>query len=248
MEKYWIKLEWDSEFFGFNVARIIRLDLDAGQLAAVLRELKRRRYRLVYWNIPAGNQPLVDIALRLGGFIADEKTTYVKDLANIPAGHSDGPFSVIPYTKASLEPALLSLALSSGEFSRFKLDPLFPTELFEKLYTCWVIRSVRKEIARQVLVAKEGSATIGMISLGEKEGRGDIGLVAVCPEARGKRIGQQLVAAADHSFFVSGYTLAQVVTQRVNKSACGLYEGCGYRVEKIENVLHFWLQTNENPF
>jgi dTDP-4-amino-4,6-dideoxy-D-galactose acyltransferase len=92
-----------------------------------------------------------------------------------------------------------------------------------------------------VLVAKEGRATLGMVTLGEKEKRGDIGLVAVSPEARGKRIGRLLVAAAERGFSARGYSLAQVVTQCVNKSACRLYEACGYRVEKIESVLHFWL-------
>lgn len=75
-------------------------------------------------------------------------------------GCLDGSVSIVPYTAAAPDSELLSLALNSGEFSRFKLDPLFSAELFEKLYTRWITRSVRKEIAWQVLVAKEGCSTL----------------------------------------------------------------------------------------
>ena len=246
MEECFAKLEWDSDFFGFDVARITRLDLDASQLASALQELNGKRYRLVYWNIPIENQPLVEMAKSLGGFMADEKVTYIRELSNLSERLPDGAISVSPYTAEAPDPALLSLALNSGDFSRFKLDPLFPAKLAEKLYICWITRSVRKEIAWQVLVAKEGRSMLGMITLGEKDTRGNIGLAAVSPAAKGRRIGRLLLAAADRSFSARGYSLAQVVTQRANKSACRLYEASGYRVEKIENVLHFWLSTNEN--
>jgi hypothetical protein len=38
-----------------------------------------------------------------------------------------------------------------------------------------------------------------------------------------------------------GIYIGRVVTQGANHRACALYEACGYRLERAENVYHFWL-------
>jgi dTDP-4-amino-4,6-dideoxy-D-galactose acyltransferase len=234
-------LEWDSDFFGFNVARIESLDIDDRGLASVLRELKSRNYRMVYWSIPSEQQETAGMARAFGGFLADEKVTFVKELAGRDLVLPRSSYVTVPYPDSEPNAALINLALQSGEYSRFRLDPLFPDELFEKLYTCWITRSVRKEIAWMVLVVKDTTDILGLITLGTKDSRGDIGLVAVSEHARGKGIGRLLVADADSCFAEQGFTVSQVVTQRVNTGACKLYESCGYHIEKIENIFHFWL-------
>jgi dTDP-4-amino-4,6-dideoxy-D-galactose acyltransferase len=82
-----------------------------------------------------------------------------------------------------------------------------------------------------------------MVPVGEKNGRGDIGLLAVDSSMRGKKLGIALVNAAQQWTIENGFTTAQVVTQGENVSACRFYEKCGYRIDKIENVYHFWSQT-----
>ena len=91
------------------------------------------------------------------------------------------------------------------------------------------------------MVVKEHEDLLGLITLGAKGDRADIGLLAVAGHTRNKGIGRALVANADHQFAERGYALAQVVTQRSNLGACKLYEACGYQIENVENVFHFWL-------
>lgn len=241
MDEYFVKLDWDSEFFGFNVAKITCNYLKERQMSEVLRYLNERKFRLVYWSLPAASQEMVSMAQRMGGLLVDEKVTFVRNIRSPRNGISDSESLVQPYVKEAPEEALINLALSSGDFSRFKVDSCFPAELFVKLYTAWITRSVRKEIAWQVLVAVERGVLHGMVTLGERAKRGDIGLLAVAASARGKGIGKQLIAAADREFYARGYEFGQVVTQRANIPACRLYEVCGYKVDKIENVLHFWI-------
>lgn len=241
MANNYLKLEWDTAFFGFNVARISSIDMDARGLTSIIQELKSEAYRMVYWSVPSEQQDLARIALEHGGFLADEKVTFVKELSGKGLALPQSPYTAIPYPDDSPDTELVKLALQSGEYSRFRLDPLFPDELFEKLYTCWITRSVRKEIAWEVLVVKDAAKILGLITLGTKGSRGDIGLVAVSEHARGKGIGKLLVRDADEHFAGKGLSLSQVVTQRVNTGACRLYESCGYHVEKIENIFHFWL-------
>ncbi len=239
MEKGTQHLEWDSEVFGFNVASLTMNKYDNTYLLSTLKELKKHNYRLVYWS----TQMDVEVAISgHGGTLVDEKVTYVKELKNEPIISMKSICSIVTYSHTEPESALLDLAQESGVYSRFRLDPFFPHKLFEKLYNIWMVRSVRREIADEVLVAKDLENTIcGVITIGEVKGKGDVGLLAVSSRVRGQGLGKLLMLNAEKYLFKQGYTEIQVVTQRKNAQACHLYESCGYKVDKIEKVYHFWL-------
>jgi dTDP-4-amino-4,6-dideoxy-D-galactose acyltransferase len=80
-----------------------------------------------------------------------------------------------------------------------------------------------------------------MVTVGEKQGRGDIGLLAVAAGMQGSNVGVSLVRAAREWARRKGYRLAQVVTQGENVPACRLYEKCGYAIDKVEHFYHFWI-------
>jgi dTDP-4-amino-4,6-dideoxy-D-galactose acyltransferase len=241
LEQSFIHLEWDTKFFGFGVARIMQAAQDEAELSKTLELLRDNNYRMAYWQISADKHENTRIALTLGGFLADEKVTYVKNLVGISDSRRISAYTSVTYPDTTPDAAIIKLALQSGEHSRFRLDPKFPRPLFDKLYTCWITRSVSKEIAWEVLVVKEHNDLLGLITLGIKGDRADIGLLAVAEQARGRGIGRALVTDADWHFAERGYALAQVVTQRCNLGACRLYEACGYKIESVENVFHFWL-------
>lgn len=241
MKQNFIHLEWDSKLFGFGVGRIIQAELDEAELSNALEMMRNNNYRLAYWQTPVGARESTRIAQAHGGFLADEKVTYAKKLGGMPEARAASAYTALPYPATTPDAALTELALQSGKYSRFRQDPRFPGELYDRLYTYWITRSVSGEIAWEVLVVREHGELLGFITLGAKGGRGDIGLLAVAEQARGKGIGTALVTVADRHFTERGYTQAQVVTQRVNAGACRLYESCGYQIEKVENVFHFWL-------
>ncbi|MDH5189734.1 MAG: GNAT family N-acetyltransferase [Gammaproteobacteria bacterium] len=241
MRNNYSRLDWDSNFFGFDVARITVTDIDETGLMEMLDELKFKNYRMAYWDIPIDKQETIRIAHACGGFLACEKVTYFKRLDNEIDAFSALPYIATPYTDVEPSPELISLGIQSGKYSRFRIDPSFPDDMCDKLYKCWLIRSVHKEIAWKVLVVKEDDNLLGMITLGLKNDRGDIGLLAVSSKARGKGIGKCLVMEAGKFFFEHRYINTQIVTQRANMAACRLYESCGYHIERTDNVFHFWL-------
>lgn len=114
------------------------------------------------------------------------------------------------------------------------------------MYKTWIRNSVNGQIADAVLVARHAGRIAGMVTVGRKDGRGDIGLFAVHPEMRGKNLGTALALSARDWFCRQGLESAQVVTQRSNTGACRLYEKCGYRVEKVEYYYHFWLGDRQH--
>ena len=70
---------------------------------------------------------------------------------------------------------------------------------------------------------------------------GQIGLIAVSEQQRGRGLGRRLVEAADRWMFDHGAKSAHVVTQLQNVAACRLYENAGYKIKTIEYLYHFWL-------
>ncbi|MFN0274119.1 MAG: GNAT family N-acetyltransferase [Chitinophagales bacterium] len=228
---------WDSDFFGFKVADITGTG-DASELRNICDALKKAHYRLAYWRVSSADV-LSNSALENAGIKQiDTKVTFVKILDHI----SRNLFSYIePYT-GKINPELISLSLQSGEFSRFRNDPVFPVNTFEKLYTTWITKAVEENNVKKIFVSKESEKITGFVIVHEvNPERAEIDLIAVDKNYRGKKIGKELVHTAVKWSNENNYKELQVVTQKRNKAGCKFYEACGFNIEKEENVYHFWL-------
>jgi len=240
MQDY-VLLEWDSAFFGFPVARILTTKAHSLQLGRILSKL-RQRVALAYWMTDGGDLESAAAAKSHGGVLVDRKITYVMNLAS---GGEAAPEAgiVCEYVEGTSNSFLEDLAIQSGEHSRFNVDQKIPKDRFEEMYRIWMRRSVSRELADKVLVVRgEGDSISAMITVGDKNGQGDIGLVAVDSRWRGRGYGTALMLASRRYFVSKGYKYSQVVTQADNVAACALYRKSGYVVEKVENVFHFWLR------
>lgn len=236
-------LDWDSKFFGFKVARIIPERLEVSELRGILAELGQEGVSLAYWGSDPSDGASQQAACELGGFLADRKVTYVIDAEEIRARTVAPSVAIEVYPAQLATPDLEELAVQAGIFSRFKVDPRMPVGSFEELYRLWIRNSVNGSIAKQVLVVRNGEHIVGMVTLGEKGGRADIGLIAVDATMRGMGLGISLISAAQEWTLKMGLPAAQVVTQGANREACRIYEKCGYHIEKTENIYHFWMQS-----
>lgn len=232
-------LDWDSDFLGVKVARINQSHLDTQELSDILTELQQRRVRLVYWS--SDRECENTMIKKFCGNLTDRKTTFAIDFCSQDFNKLLPNDIVEPFADSMSVADLEGLAIQSGEYSRFAVDPNLPKDKFVSLYKIWINRSLRKEIASEVLVIRDGDKIAGMVTLGEKNGRGDIGLIAVDSNFRGRKYGEKLVRAAQRWFVEHGYEYGQVVTQGQNMSACNLYHKCGYSIEKTEFFDHFWL-------
>jgi dTDP-4-amino-4,6-dideoxy-D-galactose acyltransferase len=229
-------LDWDSNFFGFKVARINLDHTSPVDLDGVFEEIKKERVRLVYLSSPVRLNNDQSISLNYSGVFVDEKITYVKDIEEACYNCEN----IIKFEQLEPTSQMISLAYESGVYSRFKVDDKIGSEKFEELYKLWIENSVNKSIASDVLIYSKNSQILGLITLGEKNSVGDIGIVSVDARARGIGIGKELIYSAISLFEKNGYSKVQVVTQGDNIPACKLYERCGFNVEKVEYLYHYW--------
>ena len=232
-------LNWDTNFFGYKVARLNFAHIEKNDLINILNKLKSEQYKLIYWYVAPDDTVSNDSAKIIDAKLVDEKITYIKNISNYSS--SKIPLNIYSINTSSQNNKLKSLALQSGEFSRFRIDNNFKNNEFEKLYTTWIEKSIKRIIAKDVLVYKEHNNISGLITIGIKNKRGNIGLVAVDKNARGKSIGEKIMHAAISKFIEWNLKYIQVVTQKANKIGCKFYESFGFEIEKIENIYHIWL-------
>jgi dTDP-4-amino-4,6-dideoxy-D-galactose acyltransferase len=149
--------------------------------------------------------------------------------------------NVISYPAGEILPVMYSLAVQTGEYSRYRIDRNIPEHLFTALYRKWIENSVARLNAEEVLVYTENKEVIGMVTLSEDERGGVIGLIGVDRQFRSKGTGQKLVQAACSYFMKKHTDYLSVITQKANIPACNFYRKCGFEVFLTENVYHFWL-------
>ena len=242
MEAYRI-LTWDSNFFGFRVARICSPDLTVAELDVILRQLARAEVKLAYWS--TYHDTLHDQITARGGRLVDLKTTFSLNLDHaadkecIRAGQDE---IVESYDSSMRKADLRDLAIQSGEYSRFAVDPKIPRGKFEEMYEIWMEKSLIKDLADEVLVIREQEGrVVGMTTLRGKAETGDIGLLAVDGRFRGRGYGEMLVRNAQRWCIKNKCKVSRIITQGKNLPACKLYAKCGYSLESQSQYYHFWI-------
>lgn len=228
-------LEWDSAFFGFPVIKVYDNEVSERDLSEYLSALKNKA-RLVYY-VSSHKIESSTLLKKFNGLFVDEKTTFFKEAR--PSTIADA--HIQEYKEGMNIKDLLSLGVESGIYSRFKIDPNISITKYEELYKEWVINSVSHKLADKVYVYILENQIAGMVTLGVKNNRADIGIVAVKASFRGRGIGRALLKSADAFSNEKNLSSIQVVTQGANVPAMALYKSEGYSVGKIAYFYHFWL-------
>ncbi|OQX96938.1 MAG: hypothetical protein B6I24_10435 [Bacteroidetes bacterium 4572_128] len=237
MENYSF-LEWDSNFFQKKIAKITDINnLLNEEVNEILEILKSKKYNLVYFFSKKERNSFDKILKKYNGKILDKKVTYLKTMSKRDILSSE----IVKYKLNYPTNDLIKLAIDAGIYSRFNIDENIKKYKFEELYKNWIINSVNKSIAKDVLVYNYKNKIIAMVTLGEKNNIADIGIIAVNENFRGKGIGKKLILSAENWAIENNFKKLQVVTQKDNINACKFYENSGYKISKTEYIYHFWL-------
>ena len=230
------RLEWDSQFFGYSVAKVGLDDKGYDKVDVVFRQLASDNIRLTYFFIPMSETKLNNYISERGGKLVDQKTIFFKKTE----GQKNFCNNIIEYQGTEINDRLIALGLQAGLFSRFRLDINFTKNEYKRLYIEWLTKSLNKTLAINTFIAKNGPEIIGITTLGKRSGFADIGLVAVDEKFRGKGIASDLIHFAENTAFNLGFNEIKVATQLHNKGACRLYEKTNFQIESITNIYHYW--------
>ena len=233
-------LDWDSDFFGYRIARYRGSRCLSTDVAAIRAECLADGIDCVYVLADVADTASISALQESRAYMADARVTFAADLGVGIRLDASPRHTVRPAIDADI-PALASIAAVSHRDTRFYADRHFAAERCDRLYQVWIEKSCQGR-ADAVLVA-EGSAhqPIGYVTChGKGAASGHIGLIAVKEEARGGGAGSALLQAAIDWFVSNGVASVTVATQLRNVPALRFYGRAGLTISSVELWFHLW--------
>ena len=222
------KLEWDSDFFGFDVGKNIVLNPKDIDLTIT------QPFFLTYLF---SSEQLVELKDKL----VDIKCEYVKEIVN----DLDKPISNIEVYSNSVNTfdEIKELVFLSGKYSRFKIDKNFKVSDFEKLYTIWINKSIYNSTIDKckILIIKKKEKIAGFVTLDfEDDNNARIGLIATNNQFQGKGYASDLIKACERECFNRNIKYLKVATQGMNDVANKLYIKNNFILQSKTYIYHHW--------
>lgn len=232
-------LQWDSDFFGFPIGRVVGSAPTSDLLAAAVDSARSEGLRCLYLFVDGSGA--ADLAPeRLGFYFVDVQIDLARSTE--PLEHTRHTPGVevragTPSDVQALEPALLALA----KWSRFAADPHFGPERALQMYHTWVAKAATSPDALFSVAVGEDGEPFALVTC-EMRQEPWIGLLASAQPGAGA--GNALVGAALDWARPRGNRL-NVRTQARNVTALRFYERLGFRAQRAQYIYHLWLDEGE---
>lgn len=227
------RVAFDSEIFGFEVARVTHSSAQDPAVLGRLYEAAVARARgegfvHVSRRVLADSYAEITALERAGFRLADVGVTFDHDLRGVEPS-MDEALGVKVADERDIERVVAECA---GIFrtSRYYHDPMFSTELSDEVHRRWIWNSFRGR-ADAVLVLTDVTAFVTCAV--DASGTGDIALFGVGPSAQGRGAGQRLLRGA-LGWFAARSKRVEVKTQATNYAAARMYERGGFRLVRSE--------------
>ena len=232
-------LEWDSEFFGYRIARLQQSSLSEEALQEALAWCRRERIDCLYF-LGDPDPATVALAEEARFRLVDVRITLEAHPQDAPPPSQGAP--IRPSMPADIS-RLRSIAAASHLGSRFYRDGHFPAERCGDLYSTWIEQSCGAE-GTQVLVAEFSGKAAGYVSCHkatrDAAKEGSIGLLGVADEAQNRGFGSNLVLHALAWFRDQRVNSVTVVTQGHNVAGQRLYQKSGFITRSEQLWYHYW--------
>lgn len=234
-------LDWDSQFFGFNIGRI---DIDINQLCSktldkALAEARANNMKCLYLEIPFGHPDILAHCSENRFSLVDFKTTLFKILSG---GERELGASNITYKlKDKYYPYLKDIVEQISKKSRYAYDPKFDRQMSRQLYEEWLRKSFYEKYCDDFIIYIEDQKPAGFLTLTIKNEHPFIDLLGVLDDHRGKGIGGCLIKEAERKLLEAGYKILKVVTQGHNIGALRTYQSRNFKIEGINIYYHKWI-------
>jgi dTDP-4-amino-4,6-dideoxy-D-galactose acyltransferase len=231
-------LTWDTDFFGFPVARVRAGALNPALVGQIDEWCSAHQTKLLYY-LADDDPPSWASAAEAGFRLVDLRVELVLDRTWPRLPPSLPNVDLREAVPDDLE-ALLPIAATVHTDSRFFTDERISRDKAHEMFAFWLRRSVERAIADVVFVADVDGRAVAYLSAKCANGVGNIGLVGVGEAARGRGVGLSLVQRAIEWFSAQGANEVTVVTQGRNIMAQRVYQRCGFLTRSTRLWFHRW--------
>ena len=233
-------LEWDSRFFGHRIGEVTVSRLESNQMDEIERWCAEQAIDCLY--LFAEVEPrTITLAEQHGFGLKDVRLTFHRSLREV----SDPPQreGSVRVARSDDVPLLEAIAERSHTDSRFYADGRFERKKADELYRVWIRNSVAGWADDVLVSLGVADRPLGYITGHRRGQEGQIGLIAVSEEARGRGCATELVSMLSARYRDAGITAMTVVTQARNVAARRLYQRLGFALDSIRLCYHRWRST-----
>ncbi len=236
-------LNWDTEFFGLKIGRILSTQLNPASLEKIIQLAQQEQYRCLYFQANPNDPETVTLAERKGFHLVDVRIVLEHPFDRRPAPVARYPISSEIMLRAphpQEEIRLEEIAVEIGYTSRFSFDNRFPADAYRRLYRTWLHKSIANRKGT-VIVACLSDQAVGFIACNICDDNvGMIELAGVQSGCRGQGVGTVLVQKALDWFRKQDLSKVTVVTQTRNVPAQRLYQQMGFFTQSMTLYYHKW--------
>ncbi len=234
-------LPWDSAFFGRTIARLTGRLTTEDDVARLRTSLATKDVACTYCLVDSSDRDTVERLERLGARLVDVRVTYQLKLS----ATERLPLASVRDARANDLPDLEPLAARAHGDSRFHFDAHFDRERVRELYREWLRKSIAGTLADGVVTVDDAGHAAGYVTFSGPArtgtpGTGEIGLVAIAENVRGRGYGRALLNGALAELERRGVTTVSVATQGRNIGAQRLYQHAGFRTQALGLWFHLW--------
>jgi ribosomal protein S18 acetylase RimI-like enzyme len=232
--------EWDSDFFGFPIARVREPALDPETAGAIDDWCAEHGVRCLYLLLDGDDPDSARIAAEHDFRRVDVRLTLRHDLEGVPEADPDVP---VRDAEERDVPALAKLAAESHRDSRFYHDVGFPRERCDSLYATWVAEAV-PDPGRWVFVREVEGEAVGyqVVTPPGEDGIARMEILAVHGSHQREGIGRNLLFAGLRRPRSEGAVAVETATQERNRVSVDTHLALGFKCTKREAWHHRWFE------
>lgn len=222
-------LEWDTAFFGRRIGVLTGGLRSADAIAAAMTAARAGGFEYVQCRPPVDDAAAIRALTRAGFYLTDVGATWT-GASGVSTSHEAGGHVARLADERDI-PWLEADAVQFFRLSRFYHDPFFSIADADRLHAAWIANSVRGLAAAAVWVVPDvGFVTCKLLA----DGGGEVGLIGVRPDARGRGAGRALMAVALGWFRSRGVSVVKVKTQVRNLPAMNFYHRLGFDLQSTD--------------
>jgi len=219
-------LPWDTEFFGFRVARA---DLTRGELERVVERAQAGKVECVYLTVDGDHPEVVQEAILRGARLVQFRLKAHRDTRRVPRD----PDPSTRLARPADRPKVLKLARELSSMSRFAADPRFPQDRVADLYEHQMVRCLESGV---VAVPTDDARGVCAVSVDGSDAY--VQVAYIDPSERHRALGQALILTAMQAVDAKRvYAAAKASNMGVIRTSLSL----GFRIREFAVLMHLWL-------
>ena len=230
------ELTWDSDFFKKRIGELKIVSKSPRKIEFVLKNAKFNNFKYIICKIPFQHTALIKTLENSGFYLSDIGVTWAIETDKFLYKDKIRDSLIRKSLKIATEKdiSMLKKVIKSLFLeSRFYSDPFFSKDEADRFYQAWIENSVKGKIADVVFcIPEKGFITCKKSS----PPTGEIPLVGIKKDFRGKGLGTIFIAEAIKWFKTQGVHSVSVRTQLKNVNAMNFYAKLGFYIKGYDTV------------